>query len=154
LPRVLKKVQVPGGARRAGHPPQVGPSTPFIPLVVSPSNHAANAQAVGAPGLRLGAQRNGYPVEGPISVTCQMGRRRVMGPEGFAQRVWMRQWRDAGPALAAVRRTELMRISNERALAASEALLSLVAAVHINPRRLRWSGLVEQQAVFHCRPTP
>jgi len=47
-----------------------------------------------------------------------------------------------------------MRISNEQALAASEALLSLVAAVNINPRRLRWSGLVEQQAIFHCRPTP
>ncbi len=77
-----------------------------------------------------------------------------MGLESSAQRLWMRQWRDAGPALAAVRRTELMRISNEQALAASEALLSLVAAVNINPRRLRWSGLVEQQAIFHCRPTP
>jgi len=42
-----------------------------------------------------------------------------------------------------------MHLSDERALAASEALLSLIATVNPNPSRLRWSGLVEQQALFH-----
>ena len=77
-----------------------------------------------------------------------------MTVEGATQRTWMRQWNDAGPALAATRRMELMRLSDERALAASEALLSLVTTVTLNPRRFGWSGLVEQQALFHRRPSP
>jgi hypothetical protein len=68
------------------------------------------------------------------------------------QREWLRQWNDAGPALAANRREELLQLSDERALAASEALLSLVTTVSLNPGRLRWSGLVEQQALFHRPP--
>jgi len=74
--------------------------------------------------------------------------------EGSTQRAWMRQWNDAGLALAANRRKELMHLSDERALAASEALLSLVTTVRLNPRRLHWSGLVEQQAIFHRFPAP
>jgi len=70
------------------------------------------------------------------------------------QREWMRPWSHAGPALAANRREELMHLSVERALAASEALLSLVTPVRLNSARLCWSGLVEQQAVFHRRPSP
>jgi hypothetical protein len=71
-----------------------------------------------------------------------------------AQREWLRQWKDAGTALAANRREELARLTEERALAASEALLSLVTTVALSPRRLHWSGLVEQQALFHPTPTP
>ena len=71
-----------------------------------------------------------------------------------AQREWLRQWKEAGPALAAQRREELVHLSDERALAASEALLSLVTTVTLNPRRRHWSGLVEQQALFHRRPSP
>jgi len=76
-----------------------------------------------------------------------------MTPEAATQREWMRQWNEAGPALAANRRKELMHLSDERALAASEALLSLVTTVTLNPGRLCWSGLVEQQALFHRRPS-
>ncbi len=47
-----------------------------------------------------------------------------------------------------------MHLSDERALAASEALLSLATTVTLNPGRVRWSGLVEQQALFHRRPSP
>jgi len=47
-----------------------------------------------------------------------------------------------------------MHLSDERALAASDALLSLATTVSLNLRRLRWSGLVEQQAIFHRRPAP
>ena len=60
----------------------------------------------------------------------------------------------AGPALAAKRREELLHLSEERALAASEALLSLVTTVTLNPGRVGWSGLIEQQALFHRRPSP
>ena len=74
--------------------------------------------------------------------------------EGATQREWLQQWKDAGLALAASRRDALLRLSDERALAASEALLSLVKTVTLNPRRFRWSGLVEQQALFHRRPSP
>jgi hypothetical protein len=70
------------------------------------------------------------------------------------QREWLRQWNDAGHALAANRREELLHLSDERALAASEALLSLVTTVTLSPRRRRWSGLVEQQALFHRRLSP
>ena len=71
-----------------------------------------------------------------------------------AQREWVRQWKEAGAALAALRRQELLRLSDERALAASETLLSLVTAVTLSHRRRDWSGLVEQQALFHQRPLP
>ncbi len=77
-----------------------------------------------------------------------------MAPEEAAQREWLRQWNEAGPALAARRREELMHLSDERALAASEALLSLATTVTLNPGRIRWSGLIEQQALFHHRPSP
>ena len=77
-----------------------------------------------------------------------------MTPGDVTQRKWLRQWKDAGPALVANRREELLHLSDERALAASDALLSLVTTVRLNPRRLRWSGLVEQQAILHRRPAP
>jgi len=77
-----------------------------------------------------------------------------MTPETATHREWLRQWNEAGPAIAAQRREELMRLSDERALAASEALLSLVTTVTLSPSRRRWSGLVEQQALFHHRPSP
>ena len=77
-----------------------------------------------------------------------------MTPEAAAHREWLQQWNEAGPALAAQRREELMRLSDERALAASETLLSLVTTVTLSPWRRRWSGLVEQQAIFQRRPSP
>lgn len=74
-----------------------------------------------------------------------------MIPEAATQREWLRQWNDAAPALAANRREELLHLSDERALAASEALLSLVTTVSLSPHRLHSSGFVEQQAIFHRR---
>jgi len=74
-----------------------------------------------------------------------------MIPEAATQREWLRQWNDATPALAANRREELLHLSDERALAASEALLSLVTTVSLSPHRLHSSGFVEQQAFFHRR---
>lgn len=77
-----------------------------------------------------------------------------MTPDSAAQQEWLRQWNEAGPALAAQRREDLMHLSDERALAASEALLSLVTTVTLSPGRRHWSGLVEQQALFHRCPSP
>jgi hypothetical protein len=77
-----------------------------------------------------------------------------MTVDSAAQREWLRQWTDAGRALAAERRKELLRLSDARALAASEALLALVTTVTLSPGRRRWSGLVEQQSLFHRRPSP
>jgi hypothetical protein len=67
------------------------------------------------------------------------------------QRRWLEQWRRAGVALARQRRAELRALSHRDALAASEALLGLVSAVAIPAHRLRGSGLIEQQALFHRR---
>jgi len=75
-----------------------------------------------------------------------------MTSDAATQREWLRQWNDAGPALAANRREALLHLSGEHALVASEALLSLVTTVSLSPQRLGWSGLVEQQALFHRRP--
>jgi hypothetical protein len=77
-----------------------------------------------------------------------------MTPEAATEREWLRQWSDASPALAAKRREALLHLSDERALAASEALLSLVTTVSLNPRRFHSSGLATQQALFHRRPSP
>lgn len=77
-----------------------------------------------------------------------------MTAEAATHREWMRQWNEAGPALAANHREELRHLSDERALAASEALLSLVTTVTLSPGRRCWSGLVEQQALFHRHPSP
>lgn len=58
----------------------------------------------------------------------------------------MRQWQDAGKALADVRREELRRLSDADALDAANALLELLPFV--SPRGLDW-GLIEQQRLFH-----
>lgn len=64
---------------------------------------------------------------------------------------WLRQWRAAGPALEAVRRRELRALSDEQALAATEALLSMAHLAPLPPERLLSSGLVTQQALLHRR---
>ncbi len=77
-----------------------------------------------------------------------------MIPEAAVQREWLRQWSDAGAALAAKHREALLHLSDERALAATESLLALVTTLTLSPRRRHWSGLVEQQALFHRRLSP
>jgi hypothetical protein len=72
-----------------------------------------------------------------------------MGLSGEAQRKWLSQWEAAGPALAEQRRKELRELSEAQALAASEALLSLVTTTTLDPSRRTHSGLVDQQALLH-----
>jgi len=66
-----------------------------------------------------------------------------------AERTWAAQWREAGKALAEQRARELATMTDEEALAASEAVLALAALAPLDPRRLEASGLVEQQALLH-----
>jgi hypothetical protein len=61
----------------------------------------------------------------------------------------MAQWRAAATALDAQRRSELRALTPEKALAMSDALLSLADPSNLAESRRTHSGLVEQQALFH-----
>jgi len=63
----------------------------------------------------------------------------------------MKQWRRAAVALEDQRKPELEALTDQQALAASDALLSLVENLPIDVGRLTGSGLVRQQALFHRR---
>lgn len=69
-----------------------------------------------------------------------------------AERLWVKQWETAGPALAEQRKIELRSLTEKGALAATEALLSLVTTVTLAAGRRRYSGLVLQQDLFHRSP--
>ena len=68
-----------------------------------------------------------------------------------AQRLWLEQWRGAGPALEAHRREELRSLSAAEALAAAQAVLWLASPDRLSEARRSHSGLVEQQRLFHPR---
>jgi hypothetical protein len=68
-----------------------------------------------------------------------------------AQRRWMEQWRGAALALEEHKRRELRFLTDERALAASDALLALACPERLSPERRNSSGLVEQQQQLHRR---
>ena len=65
------------------------------------------------------------------------------------QKQWLEQWKNAGVELAAERKKALRRMSHDRALAASDALLALADPSKLSPARRKSSGLVQQQALFH-----
>jgi len=64
-------------------------------------------------------------------------------------RAWMEQWRAASHALAEQRRRELRQLTDEAALAAAEALLSMADPRAVPGHRRSSSGLVDQQALLH-----
>jgi len=74
-----------------------------------------------------------------------------MRPSPATQRAWMEQWRGAAVALEEQHRAELRALTPEKALAAIDAVLSLVDPRRIPSHRRTHSGLVEQQALFHRR---
>jgi hypothetical protein len=65
-----------------------------------------------------------------------------------AQKAWARAWQVTGEALEKIRRAELRTLTAEKALAATDNLLSLGAGVALSAGRRRASGLVEQQRLF------
>ncbi len=75
-------------------------------------------------------------------------------PSETQQRAWMAQWNAARTALRAQRATELRALSNERALAAADALLSIGTLAPVSENRRTSSGLVHQQALFRRRAAP
>ena len=70
------------------------------------------------------------------------------------QRIWMAQWNVARRALRAQRSVELQALSNERALAAADALLSIGPLAALPEGRRTSSGLVRQQALFRRQAAP
>jgi len=77
-----------------------------------------------------------------------MNREEAVAVDLETQKEWARQWREAGQALAEVRRAELRALTAEQALAASDDLLSL--SDRLPPPSATWttSGLVEQQRLL------
>jgi hypothetical protein len=67
------------------------------------------------------------------------------------QEAWMAQWRVAAPQLLEIHHRELRGLTDEQALHAADALLSLAAGSPYSEERRRHSGLVDQQALFHGR---
>jgi hypothetical protein len=67
------------------------------------------------------------------------------------QRKLVLQWGETGRFLEELRRSELRAMSDEKGREISEMLLSLAESFPLSQRRRTWSGLVEQQALFHRR---
>ncbi len=61
------------------------------------------------------------------------------------------QWGETGKLLEEIHRRELKEMTEDEACAASETVLSLVGNFPLPLRRVAWSGLIEQQALFHRR---
>ena len=70
------------------------------------------------------------------------------------RRAWMAQWNAARRALHAQHAGEIRALSNEGALAAADALLSVGALAAVSEGRRTSSGLVRQQALFRRQATP
>jgi hypothetical protein len=64
------------------------------------------------------------------------------------QKAWARTWQATGEALEAIRRAELRALTPEKALQATDNLLSLGVGMPLSAERRRTSGLVEQQRLF------
>ena len=65
------------------------------------------------------------------------------------KRQWMAQWRAAENALLEQKLHELMAMSDADALRISNMLLRLVDGQNRSADREMYSGLVEQQRIFH-----
>jgi hypothetical protein len=74
-------------------------------------------------------------------------------PSETDERRWIAQWQAARPALRAQRATELAALSDDQALAAADALLTIAAVAGLPPAARASSGLVQQQALFHRKAT-
>ncbi len=60
-------------------------------------------------------------------------------------------WATTGPLLEEQRWSELSRLDSGRALAAADTLIEAALRVPLPAARRTWSGLVEQQRIFHRR---
>ena len=67
------------------------------------------------------------------------------------QQQWLAQWRAAEKALYSQKFRELQALTDEEALRQSNILLAFADTAYRSPERERYSGLAEQQRIFHGR---
>lgn len=65
------------------------------------------------------------------------------------QRAYVKRWVETGQLLDELRWRELRAIDDAVAIAATDHLIDAALQVPMPEARLSWSGLVEQQALFH-----
>jgi hypothetical protein len=66
-------------------------------------------------------------------------------------RAYVKHLDETGRLLEELRWKELAALDARRALEASDMLIDAALRVPLPPHRRTWSGLVEQQALFHRR---
>jgi hypothetical protein len=68
-------------------------------------------------------------------------------------RAYVKRWAETGRLLEELRWRELAALDDRQALASADALIEAALLVPLPIARRDWSGLVDQQALFH-RPKP
>jgi len=66
-----------------------------------------------------------------------------------AERAYVKRWAETGRLLEEIRWRELRMLDVARALKASSDLINVALHVPLPQRRRRWSGLIDQQDLFH-----
>jgi hypothetical protein len=66
-----------------------------------------------------------------------------------AQRGYVKAWAETSRLLEELRWRELAALDARQALAAADVLIDAAMLVPLPPARRRWSGLADQQALFH-----
>ncbi len=74
-------------------------------------------------------------------------------PSTTEAKAYVKRLEETGRILDEIRWRELAALDPVRALEASDMLIEAALRVPVPDHRRTWSGLVEQQALFHrCRP--
>ena len=68
---------------------------------------------------------------------------------GDAERAYVKRWVETGRLLEEIRWRELRALDDTRALKASSDLIHAALQVPLPQRRRLWSGLIDQQDLFH-----
>ena len=68
-----------------------------------------------------------------------------------AERAYVKRWVETGRLLEEIRWRELRALDDVRALKASSDLINAALLVPLPPRKRQWSGLIDQQDLFHSR---
>jgi hypothetical protein len=68
-----------------------------------------------------------------------------------AERAYVKAWAETGRLLEEIRWRELRALDDSRALKASSDLINAALQVPLPARRRQWSGLIDQQDLFHAR---
>jgi hypothetical protein len=64
-------------------------------------------------------------------------------------RTYVRRWAETGRLLEELRWRELAALGDRQALQSTDALIEAALLVPLPLARRRWSGLADQQALFH-----